>query len=82
MIDSVSFYDFFPGEYYWIIDLDEDYKWAVVGHPKRKYLWVLSRTPFMDKKVYEGILHRLKNVHHYDVNKLKISLQPTVGHSK
>ena len=30
---------------YWIIGLNENYQWAVVGHPKRKYGWILSRTP-------------------------------------
>lgn len=30
---------------YWIIGLDENYKWAVVGHPERKYGWILSRSP-------------------------------------
>ena len=29
---------------YWVIDLADDYSWAVVGEPKRRYLWVLSRT--------------------------------------
>ena len=32
---------------YWVIGLDPDYRWAVVGSPDRKYLWVLSRTPLM-----------------------------------
>ncbi|MBN1783335.1 lipocalin family protein [bacterium] len=30
---------------YWIIGLDGDYRWAVVGDPSRKYGWILSRTP-------------------------------------
>ena len=41
---KVWFFWPFKGNY-WIIDLDEDYQWAVVGEPKRKYLWILSRTP-------------------------------------
>lgn len=28
---------------YWIIGLDEDYQWAIVGHPERSYGWILSR---------------------------------------
>jgi apolipoprotein D and lipocalin family protein len=35
---------------YWIIGLDEDYKWVVVGTPDRKYGWVLSRTPQLDQE--------------------------------
>lgn len=37
---------FFWGDYQ-VIALDPDYRWAVVGTPDRKYLWVLSRTPAM-----------------------------------
>ena len=33
-------------------------RYAVVGHPKRKYLWILSRTPQMKTEVYEEILER------------------------
>lgn len=28
---------------YWVIALDPDYKWAIVGGPSKKYLWLLSR---------------------------------------
>lgn len=41
---KVSFFWPFRSDY-WIIGLDENYGWAVVGHPGRKYLWILSRTP-------------------------------------
>lgn len=45
---------------YWIIGLAEDYSWAVVGHPNRKYLWILSRTPEMDEQTYQEIIEKLK----------------------
>jgi len=41
---EVSFFKPFSGDY-WIIGLDPQYRWAVVGAPNRKYLWILSRTP-------------------------------------
>ena len=41
---------------YWVIDLDPDYQWAVVGDPGREYLWILSREPSMDS----GLFARLK----------------------
>ena len=28
---------------YWIIGLDDEYQWAIVGHPERTYGWILSR---------------------------------------
>lgn len=40
---------------YWIIDLAPDYSYAVVGHPNRKYLWILSRTPQMNDETYRAI---------------------------
>ena len=45
---------------YWIIDLGEKYEYAVVGHPNRKYLWILSRKPSIDVAEYENILKRIK----------------------
>jgi len=65
---KVSFFWPFSGDY-WIIDLGNDYEYAVIGHPGRKYLWILSRTKKMDESVYEGILTRLKQ-QHYDTSKL------------
>ena len=38
---------------YWILDLDPDYRVAVVGTPDRRYLWILSRTPRLDEPTYE-----------------------------
>ncbi len=40
---------------YWIIGLDENYQWAVVGHPKRTYGWILSRTPEISDKLRQKI---------------------------
>jgi apolipoprotein D and lipocalin family protein len=45
---------------YWIIDLADDYSYAVVSHPNKKYLWILSRKSKMDEKVYQEIISRLK----------------------
>jgi apolipoprotein D and lipocalin family protein len=66
---KVSFFGPFWGDY-WIIDLDPDYRWAVVGEPKRKYLWILSRTPTLDRETLAGILERLAAAG-YDTDKLQ-----------
>ena len=71
---KVSFFGPFWGNY-WIIDLDPDYQWAVVGEPKRKYLWILSRNRSMDDETYESILDRLENKG-YDPDGLHRTLQP------
>lgn len=41
---KVTFFWPFYGDY-WIIDLDPEYRWAVVSEPGRKYLWILTRSP-------------------------------------
>ena len=33
---------------YWIVGLATDYSWAVVGDPRRDYLWILARTRHLD----------------------------------
>ncbi len=70
---KVWFFWPFKGDY-WIIELDDDYRWAVVGEPKRKYLWILSRTPMMDDAVYQGILARLPQKG-YDPGRLQRTAQ-------
>ena len=59
-----SFLSFLPFVWgnYWVLDLAPDYRYAVVGEPDRKYLWVLSRTPQMDEKTYEEIVARMANL--------------------
>jgi apolipoprotein D and lipocalin family protein len=56
---KVTFFWPFSGNY-WIIDLDPDYRWAVVGEPGRKYLWVLSREPRLEETLYQQVLERAK----------------------
>ena len=43
----VRFFWPFEGDY-WVIAVDPDYRWAAVGHPNRKYQWILSRKPTLD----------------------------------
>ena len=43
---------------YWVIDLAPDYTYAVVGGPKREYLWILSREPRMPEPLYAEVLAR------------------------
>ena len=59
---------------YWIIDLAEDYSYAVVGHPNKKYLWILSRTPAMDEILYQQIISRVKEKG-FDITKIKLTQQ-------
>jgi apolipoprotein D and lipocalin family protein len=55
---KVSFFWPFSGTY-WIIDLDPDYEYAVVGEPGRRFFWILSRTPTMDEETLDEILDKM-----------------------
>lgn len=44
---------------YLVIDLDPEYRWAVLGYPKRKYGWILAREKTLPEKTYRMILGRL-----------------------
>lgn len=59
---------------YWVIDLDAQYQVAAVSDPRREYLWVLSRTPQLDPKVYADLLQRLKQ-QQFDIQKLELTSQ-------
>ena len=74
-VSFVSFLGWRPfwGDY-WVIGLDEDYKWAIVGTPSRKYGWVLSRTPKLDEVTMNNIFDILKD-QGYDPKKFEISKQ-------
>lgn len=72
---KLTVYFFFPfGAPYWIIDLDADYQYAVVGDPTRTFLWILSRTPTLDAAVYEQIVGRLPDLG-YDPDRLELMQQ-------
>ncbi len=70
---KVQFFWPFKGKY-WIIDLADDYSYAVVGHPNRKYLWILSRTPTLNETLYQQIILRVKEKG-FDVTKIIITKQ-------
>lgn len=55
---------------YWIIDLDKDYQWSLVGSPKQDYLWILSRTPDMDPATYDRLVDKARRMG-YPVDKLQ-----------
>jgi len=74
---EVSFFRPFWGDY-WVVALGDDYDYAVVGHPSRDYLWILSRTPTMDDELYATIVRRLSLLG-YETGRLQRTLQPSNG---
>lgn len=70
---KVQFFWPFRGKY-WIIELADDYSYAVVGHPNRDYLWILNRTPKMNPETYAMLLNRL-TAKGFDVKRLSMTVQ-------
>lgn len=51
----VSFFWFFYADYN-VLEVGEDYDWALVGSRSSKYLWILSRTPVLPSRTFNHIL--------------------------
>jgi len=70
---KVSFFWPFKSDY-WVLGLDPEYRWAVVGNPNRKYLWVLSRTPQLPAKLMEAALASA-SAQGFDLTQLRTTTQ-------
>jgi len=75
---KVSFFSLFGfwlfAGHYWIIDLDPEYQYAVIGHPSRNLGWILSRTPKLPEEVLQGIVERLE-ANGYNFSQFKMTNQ-------
>ena len=65
---KVSFFWIFYADYF-VLELDDDYEWVLVGSSNDKYLWILSRTPKLEEKLVDHILEKAKQ-RGYDTSKL------------
>ncbi len=70
---KVTFFWPFYGDY-WIIKLGMDYEYAMVGTPNLKYLWILSRTPRIDDKLFSELTEFAKSKG-FDTNRLIVTKQ-------
>jgi len=70
---KVSFFRPFYGDYY-IIELADDYSYAMVGSPSREYLWILSRTKTISKQTKQRLLSKASSLG-FDTNKFIWTLQ-------
>jgi apolipoprotein D and lipocalin family protein len=61
---------------YVIVDLDPGYRWAVVGHPSRRYGWILARRPALPPRTYGQILERLKAQGYDPADFVKVPQKP------
>jgi apolipoprotein D and lipocalin family protein len=60
---------------YWILEVDSNYQYAVIGHPSRLYFWILSRAPTLDTATVQGIVSRAQS-NHFEMSQLEYTPQP------
>lgn len=70
---KVSFFRPFYDDY-WILDLDDDYKYAIIGTPTKEYLWILSREKTISDEVLNKLLEKITNMG-FDKSKLIYTIQ-------
>ncbi len=65
---KVSFFWPFSADYF-VLELDPDYRWAIVGSSSKKYFWLLSRTPELSKELKDSLMIKILNLG-FDSNKI------------
>jgi len=71
---KVSFFLFFYSDYF-VMELGDDYQYAMIGSKSPDYFWILSRTPQMKSETYEMLLARAEE-RGYDLSRLVKVPQP------
>ena len=66
---KVSFFWIFYADYY-VLELDDNYRYAIIGSSTDKYFWILSRTPQLDSATYEMLLDKARK-RGYNLSKLE-----------
>lgn len=66
---------------YWVLDVgpqDENgrYSYAIVGHPRRRYGWILSRSQHVDEESYKELIRKAA-LQGYDPTLFKRTEQPS-----
>lgn len=74
---KVQFFWPFRGDY-WILALDPDYEWALVGTPDRDHVWILARTARLDEAIMTRLIERLRR-DGYPVERLRRTEHPSVS---
>ena len=70
---KVSFFRPFYGDY-WVLILDKNYDYVVVGTPSREYLWILARENKISDFIKNDILQKLSTLE-FDSSKLIWTIQ-------
>jgi apolipoprotein D and lipocalin family protein len=70
---KVQFFWPFKGNY-WIMHLDKDYKYVLIGEPSLKYLWILAREKKLDESTLQMLLNKAADAG-YDMTNLIRTVQ-------
>ena len=65
---KVSFFLWFYADYY-VLDIDPDYRYVLVGSSSDKYLWIMSREAALPDNVLQELLDKLRR-RGYDTDRL------------
>lgn len=72
---KVSFFGpCFLGDY-WVLDHSDDYEWSIVGEPRGRYLWILSRDATPRAETTKMLFERAGQLG-YDTTRLRVTDQP------
>ena len=74
---ALSFLPFVWGDY-WILGLADDYSWAVVGSPDRKYLWILSRSVALEAARFDAAM-AIVRAQGFDADRLQRTINSPAG---
>jgi apolipoprotein D and lipocalin family protein len=71
---KVSFFGpLFIGNY-WVLDHADDYAWSIVGEPSGRYLWLLSRRPYLAPETRAAMYERARELG-YDTDLIRQTVQ-------
>lgn len=75
-VDKILEVSFFNNVFsdYKILFVDDDYQYAVVGGKSTDYLWILSRTPQLDKNILKELFKIAKD-NKYNINRISLTKQ-------
>jgi len=71
---KVSFFWIFYADYF-VLELDQNYQYVMIGSSSDKYFWILCRTPQMNSATYEMLLEKARK-RGYNLDKLEKVQQP------
>ncbi|HET6395439.1 MAG TPA: lipocalin family protein [Pseudoxanthomonas sp.] len=60
---------------HWVIAVDEGYRWAMVGSPDHRHLWILAREPWMDPARYRALVDEARRLG-YPVDEELVAVPP------